>query len=250
MGFSGGLPAGRLLGGTTGAVYPWNDAIPPDDIARYLAAGYGDTFSGDEFRAISAGTSPALIVVDMTLAFVDGRWSTGYSETGWPAVDANARLLAEMRRLGYPVYFTKMYEDPTHSAAPSQKGRWKTVGRRLPDPDLPPGDVIVDELAPKPGELVVCKHHKPSGFFGTELAALLVYDKVDTVVVTGMTTSGCVRATAVDAFQYNFDVVIPFECVADRSQISHKVNLLDLHMKYADVAPLDHVIDWLNSLQN
>ncbi|MYA14941.1 MAG: isochorismatase family protein [Acidimicrobiaceae bacterium] len=186
----------------------------------------------------------------MTLAFVDGRWPTGHSQTGWPAVDANARLLAEVRRLGYPVYFTKMYEDPTHSAAPSQKGRWKTVGRRLPDPDLPPGDVIVDELAPKPGELVVCKHHKPSGFFGTELAALLVYDKVDTVVVTGMTTSGCVRATAVDAFQYNFDVVIPFECVADRSQISHKVNLLDLHMKYADVAPLDHVIDWLNSLQN
>ena len=57
------------------------------------------------------------------------------------------------------------------------------------------------------------------------------------MVITGLTTSGCVRATAVDAFQYNFDVVIPFECVADRSQISHKVNLLDLHMKYVDVAP-------------
>ena len=123
------------------------------------------------------------------------------------------------------------------------------MGRRLPDPDLPPGDVIVDELAPKPDEMVVCQHHKPSGFFGTELAALLVYDKVDTVVITGLTTSGCVRATAVDAFQYNFDVVIPFECVADRSQISHKVNLLDLHMKYADVAPLDDVIGWLKSLQ-
>ncbi len=228
--------------------YPWRDAIPADDIARYLAAGYGDTFSGDEFRAISAGTSPALIVVDMTLAFVDGRWPTGCGDTGGPAVEANARLLAEMRRLGRPVYFTKMYEDPAHVPAPAQKGRWKTVGRRLPDADLPPGDVIVDELAPEPDELVICKSHKPSGFFGTELAALLVYDKVDTVVVTGLTTSGCVRATAVDAFQYNFDVVIPFECVADRSQISHKVNLLDLHMKYADVAPLDHVIDWLNSL--
>ncbi|MYH77516.1 MAG: isochorismatase family protein [Acidimicrobiaceae bacterium] len=231
-------------------MYPWHDAIPPDDTARYLAAGYGDTFSGDEFRAISAGTSPALVVVDMTLAFVDGRWPTGCPETAWPAVDANARLLDEFRRLGYPVYFTKLYADPGHVPFPGQKGRWKTVGRRPPDPDLPPGDVIVDELAPKPDELVICKSHKPSGFFGTELAALLVYDRVDTVVVTGLTTSGCVRATAVDAFQYNFDVVIPFECVADRSQISHKVNLLDLHMKYADVAPLDHVIDWLNSLQD
>jgi maleamate amidohydrolase len=63
-----------------------------------------------------------------------------------------------------------------------------------------------------------------------------------------MTTSGCVRATAVDAFQYNFDVVIPFQCVADRSQISHKVNLPDLHMKYADVAPLDDVIVYLRAL--
>ena len=229
-------------------MYPWADAIPADDLARYLAAGYGDTFSGDEIRAISAGTSPALIVVDMTLAFVDGRWPTGCGETGPAAVAANARLLAEMRSHGYPVYYTKMYADPDHVPFPGQKGRWKTVGRRLPDLDLPPGDLIVDELAPKPDELVICKSHKPSGFFGTELAALLVYDKVDTVVVTGLTTSGCVRATAVDAFQYNFDVVIPFECVADRSQISHKVNLLDLHMKYADVAPLDHVIDWLNSL--
>lgn len=229
-------------------MYPWSDAIPPDDIARYLAAGYGDTFSGDEFRAISAGTSPALIVVDMTLAFVDGRWPTGCGDTARPAVEAAARLLAEVRRLGYPVYYTKLYADPGHVPFPGQKGRWKTVGRRLPDPDLPAGDVIVDELAPKPDELVICKSHKPSGFFGTELAALLVYDRVDTVVVTGLTTSGCVRATAVDAFQYNFDVVIPFECVADRSQISHKVNLLDLHMKYADVAPLDHVIGWLNNL--
>ena len=229
-------------------MYPWHGAIPPDDTARYLAAGYGDTFSGDEFRAISAGTSPALVVVDMTLAFVDGRWPTGCPETAWPAVDANARLLDEFRRLGRPVYFTKLYADPGHVPFPGQKGRWKTVGRRPPEEDLPPGDVIVDELAPKPDELVICKSHKPSGFFGTELAALLVYDKVDTVVVTGLTTSGCVRATAVDAFQYNFDVVIPFECVADRSQISHKVNLLDLHMKYADVAPLDHVIDWLNTL--
>ncbi len=231
-------------------MYPWNDAIPADDVARYLAAGYGATFSGDEFRAISAGTSPALIVVDMTLAFVDGRWPTGCGDTAGAAVEANARLLDEMRRLGRPVYYTKLYADPAHVPFPAQKGRWKTVGRRPPDPDLPPGDVIVDELAPRPDELVICKSHKPSGFFGTELAALLVYDKVDTVVVTGLTTSGCVRATAVDAFQYNFDVVIPFECVADRSQISHKVNLLDLHMKYADVAPLDHVIDWLNRLSN
>lgn len=224
------------------AVYPWDDVIPEADRQRYKAAGYGS-----EYRPITAGARPAVIVVDMTREFVDSRWPTGNSETGYPAVAANARLLEAARALGLPVFFTKLYEDPTHVPSPAQKGRWKTKGRRPPDPDLPPGDVIVEDLAPLPGETVIYKHHKPSGFFGTELASLLLYEGADTAVVTGMTTSGCVRATAVDAFQYNLDVVIPFECVADRSQISHKVNLLDLHMKYADVAPLDQVIDYLRS---
>lgn len=223
-------------------MYPWDDVIPEADRQRYKAAGYGS-----EYRPITAGTRPAVIVVDMTREFVDSRWPTGNSETGYPAVAANARLLEAARALGLPVFFTKLYEDPTHVPSPAQKGRWKTKGRRPPDPDLPPGDVIVEDLAPRPGETVIYKHHKPSGFFGTELASLLLYERADTAVVTGMTTSGCVRATAVDAFQYNLDVVIPFECVADRSQISHKVNLLDLHMKYADVAPLDQVIDYLRS---
>ncbi len=223
-------------------MYPWDEAIPFEDRRRYQAAGYGT-----EYRAISAGAKPAVIVVDMTREFVDSRWPTGHSETGYPAVAANLRLLGVARELGLPIFFTKLYEDPAHVPTPAQKGRWKTKGRRPPDPGLPPGDVIVDELAPLPGETVIYKHHKPSGFFGTELAALLLYEGADTVVVTGMTTSGCVRATAVDAFQYNLDVIIPFDCVADRSQISHKVNLLDLHMKYADVAPLDHVIDYLRA---
>ncbi len=231
--------------------YPWDDVVPAEDRSRFDAAGYGTTAGAPglgAYRPISAGVCPALLVVDMTRAFVDSRWPTGCSETGYPAVAATAELLAEMRRLGRPVLFTKMYEDPSQVPAPAQKGRWKTSGRKPPDESLPPGDVIVEDLAPRPDELVVCKHHKPSGFFGTELASLLVYERVDTVIVTGMTTSGCVRATAVDAFQYNFDVIVPFECVADRSQISHKINLLDMHMKYADVAPLAMVLNWLKSL--
>lgn len=227
----------------SGVVYPWDGVIPAADRQSYEASGYGD-----EYRPISAGDRPVLLVVDMTREFVDSRWPTGHSETGYPAVAANTRLLKAARRLGLPVYFTKCYEDPAHVPTPAQKGRWKTGGRRAPDPGLPPGDVIVDDLTPLSSETVIYKHHKPSGFFGTELAALLLYEGVDTAVITGMTTSGCVRATAVDAFQYNLNVVIPFECVADRSQISHKVSLLDLHMKYADVAPLNQVIDYLRSV--
>jgi len=223
--------------------YPWEDVIPEADLHRYRASGYGSREG-----QISAGRKPCVIVVDMTREFVDSAYPTGHSETGWPAVEANARLLGLARELGVPVYFTKMYEQVDHLPTPAQRGRWKTGGRAPADSDLPPGDVIVDALTPRPGEVVIHKHHKPSGFFGTELASLLVYEGVDTAIVTGMTTSGCVRATAVDAFQYNFDVVIPYECVADRSQISHKVNLLDLHMKYADVAALDDVLRYLSEV--
>ena len=224
--------------------YPWEGAIPADDLERFREGGYGN-----QVRPIEAGERPCVIVVDMTREFVDGRYPTGNSEHGRPAVEANVRLLDVARELGLPIYYTKLYEDPVHVPSPAQRGRWKTKGRKAKDPSLPPGDVIVAELAPRPEDHVIYKHHKPSGFFGTELAALMTYENVDTAVVTGMTTSGCVRATAVDAFQHNFDVVIPFECVADRSQISHKVNLLDLHMKYADVASLDDVIAYLRAVK-
>jgi nicotinamidase-related amidase len=219
-------------------MYPWEGIIPEEDIRAFRGA-------DGVARPIRAGTRPALIIVDMTRAFVDSRYPAGWSETGYPAVDANRRLLAAAREAGIPVYFTKQYPFPDHKPLPSARGRWKSGTFNREDPSLPPGDVIVDELAPLPGETVIDKQQKPSGFFGTPLASLLIYEGVDTTIITGMTTSGCVRATVLDAFQYNFHVVIPFECVADRSQISHRVNLFDMHMKYADVASLDDTLAYL-----
>jgi len=197
---------------------------------------------------MSAGTKPAIVVIDMTLAFVDSAYRTGHSETGWPAVEANAALLAKARELGVPVYFTKAYAEPDHVALPQERGRWKTQGAAAEPADLAPGDVIVDQLKPEPDEIVINKGSKPSGFFGTPLASFLIYQGVDTVVVTGMTTSGCVRATVLDAFMNNFHVVIPHQCSADRSQISHAVNLFDMHMKYADVVSLDETLAYLESV--
>ena len=111
-----------------------------------------------------------------------------------------------------------------------------------------PGDVIVDDLAPRPGETVIHKQFKPSAFFGTPLASMLIAQRVDTTIVTGMTTSGCVRATVLDAFEHNFHAIVPHEACADRSQISHKVNLFDLHMKYADVVSVDETLDYLERI--
>jgi maleamate amidohydrolase len=227
----------------TGAGKPWDGAIGPEDRAAFLAGG------GQEDRPIEAGDHPALIIVDMTRAFVDSRYPTGWSPTGYPAVGANRKLLTCARELGVPVFMTKSWPDSRPPTA-MERGRWRHGGSSPGARDLPPGDVIVDELAPEEGEIVIHKRGKPSGFFGTTLASYLVYCGADTTIITGMATSGCVRATVLDAFSWNYHVLIPHECVADRSQISHRVTLFDLHMKYADVITLDETLEYLRKVAN
>lgn len=224
---------------------PWEGIMSEEDIAAF-----GRGFER-QFRPMSAGTHPALIVVDMTRAFVDSAYPSGFSPTGYPAVAANAALLVAARRVGIPIFFTKGYADELHETRPVERGRWKHNGTaREPLPDgTPPGDVIMEELTPLPNEIVIHKGGKPSGFFGTPLASYMIHAGCDTAIVTGMTTSGCVRATVLDAFQYNFHCVIPHECSADRSQLSHKVNLFDMHMKYADVISLDETIDYIDKIE-
>ena len=222
--------------------HPWSDVIPAEDVAAFH--GGGSTIE----RPLDVGIRPALIIVDMTRAFVDSAYSTGWSATGRPAVASNRALLDAARRSAVPVIFTKNFEDPAHSPSPAERGRWKASQVTRDDPLLSPGDVIVDELTPRAGETVLYKQLKPSAFYGTQLSSLLVFLQVDTLIVAGMTTSGCVRATVVDAFQLNLRVIVPHETCADRSQISHKVSLFDMHMKYADVVSLDAVIDYLAGL--
>ena len=109
------------------------------------------------------------------------------------------------------------------------------------------GNEIVEEIKPEAQDIYFVKD-KPSAFHGTHLLDYLIYLGADTVVTTGTTTSGCVRATAVDAAQYNYRSVVAEECVWDRSMISHKVNLLDIQMKYGDVKKTAEVIDYFRSL--
>ena len=106
---------------------------------------------------------------------------------------------------------------------------------------------IYQDLEPEEGDIVLEKS-KPSGFFGTDLAAILTYHHIDTLIVTGMVTSGCVRATVVDGFNLNYVCIVPEECTADRGQVSHKVNLFDMHCKYADVMPQSQVHEYIKSL--
>ncbi len=220
-------------------MYPWEGVIPESDASSFQSG-----FDGSQ-RPLEAGTKPALIIVDMTLAFIDSQYRTGWSETGYPAMEANKTLLVAAREAGIPVFFTKAYADPHHKPTPLDRGRWKTEKKSAPKVQLPPGDVIPEPIAPIEGEVVVNKGAKPSGFFGTPLASYLTYYGIDTTIITGMTTSGCVRATVLDAFQHNFYTLIPHEACADRCQISHKVNLFDMHMKYSDVVTVEQTVDYI-----
>ena len=132
---------------------------------------------------------------------------------------------------------------------PAARGRWK-VTAVTDDPRMrsPKAYEIWPELAPLPDEHVFEKTY-PSAFFGTTLASQLVYHSIDTLVVTGTVTSGCVRGTCLDAFNFNYRVVVPEECVCDRGEVSHKVALFEIQMKYGDVVPIDEVLEYLGALE-
>ncbi len=112
----------------------------------------------------------------------------------------------------------------------------------------PGSNDIVADIAPVEGELVI-ERSCARAFFGTDLVKVLNYHHVDTVIVIGTSTSGCVRATVIDAASYNYYVIVPVECVADRSELSHKVNLVEMDMKYADVIRLEEILDYFKSLE-
>ena len=209
---------------------PWAGAISQEDEIRYEKAGFG--------RPSGIGTSPALLIIDVqyrTLGdapkpFDDAikDYTTACGQVGWDALARIERLLAKCRERDIPVLYPHV--------APKQAYDAGTLGAKVPSIMLVPeqGYRIPDQIAPGPDDIMVPKKH-PSAFFGTPLASYLIGLGVDSVIVTGCSTSGCVRSTVVDAFAYNFKVIVPFDAVYDRSDTVHKVNLFDMGQKYADV---------------
>lgn len=207
----------------------WDDVIDAAERAEYEKAGWGGS--------IGFGERPALIVVDMYRAFVDPSYPFA-AATALEAAAPIQRLLEAFRGAGLPVFHSTGKVEPIAAA----RGRWKV--RATTDSPLmqsPDAYAFWPPLAPQPGEAVLVKTY-PSAFFGTTLASQLVYHGVDTLVVTGTVTSGCVRGTCLDAFNLNYRVVVPEECVCDRGAVSHKVALFEIHMKYGDVVSLAHVL--------
>jgi maleamate amidohydrolase len=189
------------------------------------------------------GTRPALLVVDMSVGFTDPQSPLVCDLDD--VVVAIEQLLRVSRAAGFPVVYTTVaYDEGGKQAAAAFIDKVPA----LLTLEAGTGWVEIDpRIAPRPGEPVLTKLFA-SAFFGTTLASLLVGAGCDSVIVTGASTSGCVRATVVDALQHGYRPLVPREAVGDRNPRAHDASLYDIDAKYGDVISLDEVIDYLEEL--
>lgn len=213
-------------------IEPVHDASTVDVYAR---AGWGGS--------VVRGPRPALVIIDLTRGFTEPDFDAGADLTD--VVGATSRLIEAARAEGHPVIFTRIVYSPAEVRPGAVAWLTKAAGMRamiagseatVLDPRLPVDpstDVVVDKKG-------------ASAFHGTSLATLLRSAGCDTVVLTGATTSGCIRASAVDAVQDGFSVLVPREAVGDRAQGPHDANLFDIQAKYGDVIDLDDALGYLS----
>lgn len=186
--------------------------------------------------SVGWGRRPGLVVIDLARAYFTVGSDLDLGSRS--CLESAARVLAAARAGGHPVVHTRV----TYADGGQDGGLFfrKVRGLRHFVGDNPLGDPM-PEVSPLPGEVVVLKQYA-SGFFGTALASVLTVAGVDTVVIVGVSTSGCVRATALDALQHGFRPIVVREAVGDRSPGPHEANLYDLQAKYADVLSEDDVV--------
>ncbi len=209
--------------------------VTKEEAARYQKGGFGNE--------IGFGSRPALIIIDFMYSFTDPDMPFGANMD--KEVNATAQVLHLARQKNVPVIFLALHYN---EGCESELGIWAKkmtamsmlkAGTRL---------VQIDErVKPIKGEPVIIKKG-PSAFFGTHLTSLLTHLRVDTLIITGCTTSGCVRATVIDAASYSFKVGVIGEGCFDRVQISHKVNLCEMDAKYASVISVAEAREYLSRL--
>lgn len=203
--------------------------------ATYARAGFG--------AAVTRGVRPAIVVVDLTNGFTDPAAPTGSDLSA--VVNTTAALIDAARPSGTPVVFTTIAYTPAEADGSAVTWLEKAPGLRT----LREGSTAVDideRLPVHPDDHLITKKGA-SAFFGTGLAGLLTGLRVDTLIICGATTSGCVRASAVDAVQAGFPVLVPEACVGDRADGPARAALFDIQAKYGDVVGIDDALDYVRT---
>ncbi len=193
-------------------------------------------------QSVTPGTSPAVLVVDFSRGFTDPECTMGADLTR--EVEATNRVLAPARKGGIPVIFTTIGFEPNLKDG----SLWLQKAPGLEELIIGSKWVEIDpRLERREDETVILKKGA-SAFFGTSLVSILVSQSVDTIVMCGATTSGCIRATAIDLLQYGYPTLVPRECVGDRAPEPHEANLVDIQAKYADVVSVEEAVAYIESV--
>ncbi len=231
----------------------WDSFLTARDKDVFAAAGYG--------QRAGFGQRPAVVVIDVNYNFTGDcpepildsirRWPNSCGEDAWEAMGYIKRLLDAARDQGLPVIYTTGdrradgWDRGSWAWKNNRTGQWKAPSSVEPrDID---GNDITHVIAPMPQDIVIRKL-KPSAFHGTPLLSFLMLLKADSLIMVGTTTSGCVRASVLDAFSENFRITLAEEGCFDRSQASHAINLCDMNAKYADVVSTAECIEYIQSL--
>ena len=220
----------------------WKDVISPEVLEVYSCYQ----------RKVFVGPRPALLAIDLYDVVYRGgpqpphklakTHPNSCGEYAYAAIEPTKRLFDAARAAALPIFYS------TGDTRTESRPNFVTATKRVRPPVDPADYAIRPEFKPQPGDVVITKQ-RASGFYGTPLMAHLTQLGIQTLIVCGESTSGCVRASAVDAYSHGFHVVLVEECCFDRSLLSHKVNLFDMHHKYTDVMHVDEVIAHLDGMK-
>jgi maleamate amidohydrolase len=227
----------------------WNDFLTDRDKLVFEKGGFG--------ARGGFGDRPVVLVIDVSYGFCGehpkpileaiDEWHSSCGQEAWDAVDRIVQLIDAARNKRIPVIYATAPDGPIDDEF--RLGRWLDKNPSSSQQSYARFNEIVAPIAPRERDLVILRS-KPSVFFGSELASFLIDLQADTIIACGVTTSGCVRATVVDGFSYNYRMIVVEECTFDRGEASHWINLFDMHQKYADVTPLSDVLDYVEALDD
>ena len=216
----------------------WQDVVSKEDIELYR----------HYERETYVGNRPALLVIDLYNMAYDGgskpvyevskQYPSSCGENAWNAIEPTRQLLSMARARGFPVIYSTSETRPE-----ARPNRTRATNRRSGTSGDSPFDIF--EAFTPAGDYLIIYKQLASTFYGTPLVAHLTQAGIDSLLVVGESTSGCVRASVADAYSNGFHVTIAEECTYDRSMLSHKINLFDMHHKYADVMHFEEIAEHL-----